>query len=250
MIGSLVAEVLVGDRFEILREVGRGARSIVYLANDRRDDRHVALKLARSDRDHAPRPPVAGSAFAGERICLIREYLAEGVQAILVLDYIPGTDLGRRVSEGGPLPPQQVAEIGLTAAVTLAAAHRHGVLHGNLTPRNVLLDTEGLPWLSDLGTRPSGPAFVAPEVRGGQQADARADIYALGLVLHVALTGRLPAVPAPFRADGHRPSLLRPDLPAWLDDVIATATAALPADRFGSAALMGERFRRRGVAGR
>lgn len=250
MNGLLSAKVLGGDRFEILREIGRGARSVVYLAHDLRDDREVALKLVRGDRGRPPHLVEGGLSLAGERICAVREYLAEGPRTALVLDYVPGTDLGRRVSEGGPLAPERVAEIGQAAAATLAAAHRRGILHGNLTPRNVLLATDGTPWLSDFGIRPTGPAFVAPEVRGGQQADARADIYALGLVLHVALTGRLPAVPAPFRADGHRPSALRPDLPLWVDDVIATATAALPADRFGSVGLLGEMLRRRGGSGR
>lgn len=246
----LAGAVLVGDRFEILREIGRGARSTVYLARDRRDDRDVALKLVRSDRERPPHLVEGGLALADERICVVREYVPEGLHTLLVLDFIPGTDLGRRVSEGGPLAPERVAEIGQAAGMTLAAAHRRGILHGNLTPRNVLLATDGAPWLSDFGTRPTGPAFLAPEVRNGPQADARADIYSLGLVLHVALTGRLPAVPAPFRADGQRPSALRPDLPVWLDDIVAQATSALPADRFGSATLLAEMLRRRGGSGR
>lgn len=235
MKGLLAAELLVGDRFEILREIGRGARSVVYLAHDRQGECEVALKLIRSDEERAPHLLECSRALAGERVAAVREYLTEGHHTTLVLDFIPGTDLGRRVSEGGPLGPERTTEIALAVAGTLAVAHRRGILHGNLTPRNLLLASDGAPWLSDFGSRPSGPAFVAPEVRGGQQADARADIYALGLVLHVALTGRLPAVPAPYRADGHLPSVLRPGLPAWLDHIIATATAALPADRFVSA---------------
>jgi len=248
MKGLLAAELLVGDRFEILREIGRGVRSTVYLANDRQGNAEVALKVIRSNQERAAQLVEDGRALSTERFVVARECLIHGHHTTLVLDFIAGTDLGRRVSEGGPLAPARVAEIGHAAATSLAFAHRLGILHGNLTPRNVLLATDGTPWLSDTGIRPSGPAFVAPEVRGGQQADARADIYALGLVLHVALTGRLPAVPAPFRADGHRPSTLRPEVPVWLDDLIATATAALPADRFASASQLGEGLKRQGAA--
>ncbi len=243
MKGLIAAELLVGDRFDILREIGRGARSAVYLAHDHQEGREVALKVIRSDQERASRLVEDSRALAGQHIAAVREWVTEGHHTTLVLDYIRGTDLGRRVSEGGPLPPDRVAEIGQTVTATLVSAHRRGIIHGNLTPRNVLLATSGTPWLSDLGTRPSGPAFVAPEVRGGHQLDARADLYALGLVLHVALTGRLPAVPAPFRANGHRPSALRPELPGWLDAAVATATAALPADRFASASQMGEALR-------
>lgn len=243
MKGLIAAELLVGDRFDILREIGRGARSAVYLAHDHQQGSEVALKVIRSDQERPSRLVEDSRALAGQQVATVREFVTEGHHTTLVLDYVRGTDLGRRVSEGGPLPPERVAEIGQAVAGTLAAAHRRGIIHGNLTPRNVLLATDGVPWLSDLGTRPSGPAFVAPEVRAGHQPDARADLYALGLVLHVALTGRLPAVPAPFRADGHRPTALRPGLPGWLDDVIATATAALPADRYGSAGQMAEALR-------
>ncbi len=243
MKGLIAAELLVGDRFDILREIGRGARSAVYLAHDHQEGREVALKVIRSDQERASRLMEDSRALTGANVAVVREFVTEGHHTTLILDYVRGTDLGRRVAEGGPLPPERVAEIGRAVALTLAAAHRRGIIHGNLTPRNVLLSTDGTPWLSDLGTRPSGPAFVAPEVRGGHQPDSRADLYALGLVLHVALTGRLPAVPAPFRADGHRPSALRPDLPGWLDTAIATATAALPADRFASASQLAEALR-------
>jgi serine/threonine-protein kinase len=101
--------------------------------------------------------------------------------------------------------------------------------------------------LTDFGCAGYGPRdargardYRAPEVLAGQAADGRADVYGLGLSLYFALTGELPPGQAPERpitaiADGHRPSRLSPTVPAWLDDAIARATAALPADRFSSA---------------
>jgi hypothetical protein len=97
--------------------------------------------------------------------------------------------------------------------------------------------------------------YLSPESLAGQRGDARADIYALGMTLYFALAGRLPArpsphLPPPASPNGYRPSEWRSDVPAWLDDVIACATTALPADRYSSAALFAEALSREQTAER
>jgi serine/threonine protein kinase len=149
--------------------------------------------------------------------------------------------------------PDEAAAIGRGTALGLQAAHRRGLLHRNVKPGNILIGAEVRARLSDFGI--SGligsdrtnhrKDFLAPEVLAGQPADGRSDLYGLGLSLFFGLTGELPARQAEGHqpqalADGHRPSRLRPTVPPWLDDAIAQATAALPADRFSSAGRFAE----------
>lgn len=230
---------VVRGRFEVRREIGRGARSVVYLAWDREAGREAALKLFTTRPARFHHRTAEAAELAHQRLLVAREVLGES-PLLLLLDHLPGTDLGRRVADTGPLEPTELAAIGRAAARSLGAAHRRGILHGNLTPRNVLLPAVGGVWLSDLGTAPSGTAFLAPEVRGGQSGDPRSDICALGLVLYVGLTGRLPDGAARTVPDGLRPSLLGAALPGWLDDAIARSTALLPADRFARASLFAD----------
>lgn len=226
---------VIGGRFAVTREIGRGARSLVCVAHDLRTGRDVALKLFDGETGRLQRQAAEAADLARHRLLVPREVL-DGRPALLVLEYLPGTDLGDRISRSGACAPAEVADIGRQAARGLAAAHRRGFLHGNLTPRNIRLPAAGGAWLTDLGTEPSSSAFVAPEVRRGASGDTRADVYALGLVLYVALTGRLPQVPAPMLPDGLRPARLNPGVPGWLDDAVARATMLLPADRFPRAA--------------
>lgn len=230
---------ILGGRFAVTREIGRGPRSVVCLAVDQRHGREVALKLYDGLTGRLQRLVVEAADLARYRLLVPRE-IVDGTPALLVLDHLPGTDLGHEIAAQGGLPPAAVAEFGRQAARSLAAAHRRGLLHGNLTPRNILLPAAGGVWLTDLAMEPTSQAFLAPEVRRGAAADPRADLYALGLVLYVGLTGRLPAVPAPTLPDGLRPSERREDVPAWLDDAIARATALLPADRFSRASQLAE----------
>jgi serine/threonine protein kinase len=126
-------------------------------------------------------------------------------------------------------------------------------------PQNILLDPDGRARLTDFGSaRLDGQAtvtatgsavgtldYMAPEVFRGQRGDARSDIYSLGLTLYFALTGKLPTSGSPHlppspQPGGFRPSLARPDVPGWIDRAIARMTAARPADRYPSGAVVSE----------
>ena len=231
-------------RYRIIRELGRGPASQVCLAQDHQQGELVALKamllparerlrvrrevMAAWDIDHPHVVPIHGCFEAGDRI-------------VVSMGYVDGPDLDSLV-RGDPLPPDQAAAIGRGIALGLQAAHRHGVLHQHVTPRNILVGPEVRAYLGDFGSAGLSAAaagFGAPEVAGGRPADGRADIFGLGMSLFFAVTGRLPERPGSDRApapapDGYRPSRLRPTVPGWLDDAIARATAALPADRFSS----------------
>ncbi len=245
---------LLSGRYRLLREIGRGPAATVYLALDTRQGIEVALRVVRlgaQDQARLRREVFAAWDIEHDHVVRVQGCFEEGEFSCLVLDFIPGPDLGRRVAETGPLSPDEAAAVGRGIGLALRAAHRRGILHRQVTPGNILIAPETRALLADFGAaglgarRASSRDFAAPEVLSGQPADARSDVYSLGLCLYFALTGRLPARQLPDRpplpaADGHRPARLVPGLPDWLDEAVAAATAALPADRYPSAGRFAE----------
>jgi len=264
--GYLAAGAVLKGRYEIQREIGRGGYSVVYLARDRELDAPVAIKLLV--------PPPAAAQVARERlrrevqvvrelshanIVAVYDFGDEGPWSFVVMEYVAGPDLQAAVRDRGPLAPERAARIGRDIAAALGAAHRRGILHRDVKPQNILLDRDGRARLTDFGSArlesqatltQTGAlvgtlAYLAPEILAGRRADARADIYALGLTLYYALVGALPVHPSPHQPippakDGFHPRASRGDVPPWLDAVIARATAADPSDRFPAVADFGD----------
>jgi len=259
--GYLVPGSSLKGRYEIGKEIGRGGYSVVYLAKDNGLGTEVAIKLlvpppaaAQMARERMRREVMAVRGLAHEHIVAVHDFLEEGPWSFIVMEYVAGPDLAVRVRDGGPLDPDEVVRLGLGIASALVAAHRGGILHRDVKPQNVLLDPDGRARLTDFGSaKLEGQAtmtqtgglvgtlnYTAPEVLAGKRGDSRADLYALGMTLYFALTGKLPGRPSqhlpPAPApEGHHPRAARPELPVWLDEVIARATAAAPSDRFPSA---------------
>lgn len=244
---------ILAKRYEILREIGRGERSIVFEARDSHRDCRVAVKLlapavpiAHLIREQLHRDAEALRAVDHPGILMPIELLEAGFSTLIVTELVDGVDLGTRVSTQGPLSPHEVSVIGRSAAEALAAAHARGLLHRNVKPRNILLAETGEILLADLGCADfdgqetpleeessAYSAFVSPELAGGRHADARADIYALGVTLYYALVGELPeeARNGGGLAEGFHPAKARPDVPKWLDTIVARATCFEPGSR-------------------
>ena len=191
--------------------------------------------------------------------------VADG-RAYLVMRYVDGDDLRTLVRRVGPLTAARAAEVTVALGDALDAIHRAGYIHRDVKPANVLLDASGHVYLSDFGLAKQALAsagltesdrwvgtldYAAPEQIRGGKVDARADVYALGGVLHFMLTG---AVPFDRESDEAKlwahlseppplPSALRPDLPAGLDDVVQRALAKEPEERHPSAGDMGRAAR-------
>jgi hypothetical protein len=254
-----------GCRIEEL--LGSGGMGVIYRATELRLGRPVALKLISDDRaadpalrerferearltasiDHPNVIPVYG---AGE----------ERGHLYLVMRYVPGTDLHALLRREGRLEPARAAAIVAQLGEALDAAHAAGLVHRDVKPANVLIAGTHV-YLSDFGitrvqaadtriTESGGWVgtvdFMAPEHLRGEPTDARTDVYALGCVLHTALTGtpphRRPTVPATIMAHLHDPPPRPSDaggVPAALDAVVARALAKRPADRYASAGDLG-----------
>ncbi len=183
----------------------------------------------------------------------------------LVMRFFPDGTLGARLSGEGPLTPAGVARLGIEVADALSAAHARGVLHLDIKPENLLLDGDGHAFVADFGisrvaaaadATPDGtssgtPHYMSPEQVAGDRLDGRADVYALGVVLYEAATGRRPitgnsAVNIMANQVSKAPeplSTVAPDLPKALSDIITRALAKDPDDRWDSAKEMADALR-------
>ena len=239
------------ERWTIVRELGRGGYSVVYLAHDRALDNEVAVKLlvpppaaAKVARERMRREVQVVRGLSHENIVAVYDFVEEGPWSFIIMEYVAGPDLHVRVRERGPLTAEQAVRLGRDIGAALGTAHRHGILHRDLKPQNVHLDPDGRYRLTDFGSaRLDGHVgvtttgaltgtrdYTAPEILAGRRGDARADIYALGLTMYFGLTGELPV-----DNSGHRPAQVTPTVPDWLDEVVARATAPSPEDRFPTA---------------
>jgi serine/threonine-protein kinase len=246
---------------------GEGGMGVVYRAMQLGLDRPVALKVIAAELAHDPRfrerfkseAQLAASIDHPNVVPVHEAGETDGV-LYLAMRFVDGIDLRALVDSAGALEPERAVHIVCQVAVALDAAHRRGLVHRDVKPPNVLIAQEGSEhaYLTDFGltkhaaatggfTRTGQfvgtPDFVSPEQIRGEQADARADVYALGCVLFHALTGRVPfpreselgkmyahlSDPVPAAND------LAPGVPPGLNAVIATAMSKTAEERYPSA---------------
>lgn len=251
----------IADRYEIGRELGRGGHSVVYRAKDLSLGTEVAVKLLVPSpvgqelaRERLRREVLAVRQLSHPHIVPVYDYLSDGPWQFVIMQLVQGEDLEVRITKRGPLSPDAVTRLGQSIASALSLAHQAGILHRDVKPRNILLDSSGTALLTDFGsarilsqgtmTETGGLvgtlAYAAPELLAGTRADARTDVYALGLTVYFALAGRLPPqesahLPPTPSEDGFHPRTENLSVPPWLDEAIARATMADPADRFPTA---------------
>jgi serine/threonine protein kinase len=207
----------VAGRYLLERPVGRGGMGTVWLAYDRKLDRRVAIKEVRypeavSEEERqlleqrTLREARSAARFSSPRTTTVHDVVDEGGRPWIVMEYVESRTLGELVSAHGPLPPVDVARIGLDLLDALEAAHKVDVVHRDVKPGNVLLDGTGRAWLTDFGIATSvgdetlsdqgvllgSPSFMAPERARGENAGPFADLWSLGATLYAAVEGRGP----------------------------------------------------------
>jgi eukaryotic-like serine/threonine-protein kinase len=251
----------IDGRYRLLRRIGSGGMADVWLAEDSHLQRRVALKVLHSrfaqDREFVERFRREAEAAAGlshpNIVAVFDRGDVEGTYYI-AMQLLEGRSLKELIDQG--LTPEQ--SVGLIRQVLEAAgfAHRHGVVHRDLKPQNVIVDDEGKATVTDFGIARAGaseitqagsvmgtPHYLSPEQAQGQEVTAVSDLYSVGVMLYETLAGRVPfeadsAVAIAMKQVSHtpqRPSSINPAVSPALDAVVMRALEKDPGQRFQSA---------------
>jgi beta-lactam-binding protein with PASTA domain/predicted Ser/Thr protein kinase len=254
---------LFDGRYRILRKLGAGGMANVYLAEDQELGRRVAIKIlndrhANDDQfvERFRREAKNAAALSHPNIVSIYDRgEAEGTYYI-AMEYLDGRSLKELIVSRGPAPVNVALEYARQILSALRFAHRHGIVHRDIKPHNVLVDNEGRVKVTDFGIARAGTSqmteagsivgtaqYLSPEQARGADVDQRSDLYSLGVVLYELLTGETPfdgdtpveIAMKHLSATPEPPSAHRSDIPRELDWVVTRALAKAPADRYQSA---------------
>ncbi len=275
----MATEQLFADRYKLDRRLGVGGMATVQLAFDTRLERNVAVKLLA---EHLAEDASFVTRFRREALAAARLVHPNIVQVFdfgsdvhsgrqfIVMEYVDGHSCAELLRDRGPMPPRDAVEILTQACRGLDYAHRNGVVHRDIKPGNLMVNTDGVVKLADFGIAKAAEqsditkvgsvlgtaAYLSPEQARGEPAGPASDIYALGVVSYQLMAGRLPyeaasltdlarqqeSGPPPRLADEVR------DVPPELAAAVARALARDPARRYVDAAEMEDALRD-GLAG-
>ncbi len=257
--------VVLGGRYRIERELGRGGMAKVFEGADTVLGRQVAVKILApqfaEDEGFVQRfrrEAQAAARLSNPNVVSVFDTGTDGGVHYIVMEYVEGRTLADYLSGGGRIMPERAVEIGESVCGALSAAHAQGVIHRDIKPGNIMLTPSGQVKVADFGiARMTTTAetiaqtaavlgtasYLSPEQAQGQPVDGRSDIYSLGCVLYEMVTGRPPFVgDSPVAVASKQvleqpvpPSKLNPDVTPELDAVILRALAKNPANRYQSA---------------
>ncbi len=255
----------LGSDFQLQQEIGRGGMGVVYLAHDRQLHRDVAIKtlpphLAADAvvRSRFLREARTAAALSHPNIVPIYSAAERDGVVYFSMGFVEGESLAERIARSGPLSPDDVVALLEQLADALGSAHARGVVHRDVKAENVLLDQQsGRAMVTDFGiarvaeTQPMTATgtvlgtvqYMSPEQVNGENLDGRSDLYSLGVLAFLALTGRFPferatasaVVVAHVNARPPRVTSLVPHCPPVLDDLVARLLSKSPADRYPDA---------------
>jgi serine/threonine protein kinase len=241
-------------KYDVIGQVGAGSTGVVWLATQPEVDRPVAIKQLAADlatdtsfRDRFRAEAQVLASLSTPNVVAVYDYVEAPDGAYIVEEYVDGASLARVVAEAGRLSPEQAVGVTRGALRGLADAHDVDLVHGDVTPANILVAQDGTSKLIDFGlsvssgsTGSSGtPAYASPEAITGRPLDARSDVYSAGCVLFELLAGEAPfsgGTPAEIaarHAAAEPPAL--PGAHTGLAHVVGRAMANDPAARYPNA---------------
>ena len=263
-------------RYQIEKEIGRGAMGMVYLGKDPKIGRTVAIKTMALAQEFDPeeledikqrflREAETAGRLNHQNIVTIFDVGEEQELAYIAMDYLKGHDLSRHKQEGALLPIDVVLHIGIEVATALDFAHKHDVVHRDIKPANIIYDKAsssvkvtdfGVACLTNssrtrTGTMLGSPSYMSPEQVDGKKVDGGSDLFSLGTTLYQLSTGRLPFVSDTLAGLTHKicnekqvdAAKINSDVPACLSRIINKAMRKQREDRYKNGAQMAKALR-------
>jgi beta-lactam-binding protein with PASTA domain len=256
-------DTIIDGRYRVISRVGSGGMADVYLAEDELLGRQVAVKLLHhhfaEDQEFVERfrrEASSAAALSHQNIVAIFDRGEWRGTYYIAMEYVNGRSLKTIVREQGALEPALAIDIVSQILHAARFAHRHGVIHRDLKPHNVLLDEDGRVRVTDFGIARAGASdmtltgsimgtaqYLSPEQAQGHPVGETSDLYSVGVILYELLTGVVPfegetAVAIAFKqvaAEPRPPSELNPSVPLALDAIVLRSLAKDPARRYASA---------------
>jgi serine/threonine protein kinase/Tfp pilus assembly protein PilF len=210
---GLTSGTTFATRYEVIEELGKGGMGRVYKALDKEINEEVAIKLLKpeiasdeSTVDRFRNELKFARKIAHKNICKMYHIEKEGETPFITMEYVPGEDLKSLIKKKGRLSDDEALSIAKQVCEGLMEAHKLGVVHRDLKPQNIMTDEQGKAKIMDFGIARSidapgitqtgmmigTPDYLSPEQAEGDEADQRADIYSLGIILYEMVTGRVP----------------------------------------------------------
>lgn len=262
---------LIDGRYQVRSRIARGGMATVYLATDLRLERRVAIKIMHGHladdntfKTRFVQEARSAARLAHPNVVNVFDQGQDSDMAYLVMEYLPGITLRDLLKDYKRLTPEQTVDILDAVLAGLAAAHKAGIVHRDLKPENVLLADDGRIKLGDFGLARAASAntatgqallgtiaYLSPELVTRGVADARSDIYAVGIMVYEMLTGEQPYVGEAPMAIAYQhandqvpmPSTKNPNVPVELDELVVWSTARDPDARPRDAKEMLDRLR-------
>ncbi|WHY74376.1 Stk1 family PASTA domain-containing Ser/Thr kinase [Fictibacillus enclensis] len=254
----------ISGRYKLLEVIGDGGMAIVYRAKDLILDRDVAVKILRSEFSddeefikRFKREAEAATSLDHPHIVSIFDVGEENNVYFIVMEYVKGKTLKQYIREKGRLSVEESIQIIKQIASGMVAAHEHGIIHRDIKPHNILIDENGVAKVTDFGIALAITSatithtnsvlgsvhYFSPEQARGGVANAKSDIYSLGVVLFEMLTGRVPFTgESPvsvalkhLQEDVPEPRKINPEIPQSVENIILKALTKNPVYRYDSA---------------
>ncbi len=257
----------IANRYEVIKEIGKGGMANVYLAFDTILNRQVAIKILKGDMAN---DPVSLERFKREANTYTKLFHPnavdvydvgqEGNMHYIVMEYVKGHTLKQLIKRRGALPAKEAVWIMKQLTSALLEAHKNGIIHRDIKSQNVLIKDDGTVKLADFGIAVLNNAmqltskgsilgsvhYLAPEIAKGGQASMQSDIYSLGIVFYELLTGDVPfkgdtpvkVALEHINKDVPRVRKFNPDIPVSVENIVVKATARNTLERYDNAAIM------------
>lgn len=260
---------VLGNRYRLIHQVGKGGMALVYQGYDQLLERPVAIKLMKQDfaekiefRERFKQEARSAANLSHPNIVTVHDYGVDPSGVYIVMEYIAGTDLKSRLLDKGHLSPLEGLPLMIQACSGLGYAHRAGIVHCDVKPHNMLISRDDILKITDFGIaralstlsqqeRPGlvwgSPLYFSPEQALGEPPTPASDVYSLGVVLYELFTGKFP-----FNADSieeltrmhqselpHPPIEINPEIPVELDKIIRKTLSKNPNSRYRTADQLG-----------